>query len=164
MNGLRLGLTAGALALVLSGSANAATISFNPSVAAFGNITAGVLATTQVDVLFSYANEGYIEASKADFAPLSSSLSNCSSSGCKLTIQLTPTLGAGNSQIAVFLRYSIFDPASVTRQSQIAKSISVSWNGVSAVPLPAALPLFATGIAALGVASRKRRNRVNAAA
>jgi hypothetical protein len=38
-----------------------------------------------------------------------------------------------------------------------------SFHGTSATPLPAALPLFATGLAGLGLLSRRRKRKVKAA-
>lgn len=87
-----------------------------------------------------------------DSSSLDASMRNIYSNGVDFTAVFTAAFGAGN---ITFLGYDWF--AGQDADWAAVQNIAVNLNAAAAVPLPAALPLFATALGGLGVFARRRR-------
>jgi hypothetical protein len=58
---------------------------------------------------------------------------------------------------ATNIAYVLFGSTGVFPNSVFADDLSVTFNSTSVVPLPGALPLFASGLVGLGLLSRRRK-------
>ena len=76
-----------------------------------------------------------------------------------------PLIGAGQSLSFVYELFDPTAPSDIQWNAYLGSCCSDGLSGtVSAVPLPAALPLFASGLAGLGWLSRRRRKQAQASA
>ncbi len=144
--------------------ANAASINFNPdSVFDFGNVSVGTTASQTVSVTFDYRDpEFFTDTSFAELQdPFTRAVSNCSYRGCDLLIQFAPTVaGVFTQDMSVILFFKVIGGRG-DKDASISRTYTVTGTGISSVPVPAALPLLASGIGGLGLIGwRRKRNTV----
>jgi hypothetical protein len=154
-------------AIVMLGPARAATMNITPfPVGDFGQVPIGTTATLTFNVTFNtVANETFVDFSLGipqNFFPFSGGTDNCISfAPCNFSISYLATALVTDTKVfEVFLNYTFFDLALRTSNAVLVTAQGIPAPPVSEVPLPTALPLFATGLGALGLLCwRKKRKQ-----
>ena len=174
------------LALVACGSSHAATLTFSaPSnfdsstntlnfgsvavgstlevvVTANGNLAVNDIAVSwgnnpggsNLPLPFSYVDEG---------DPVLMTGCYTGHTTCNIDYFFTPTTtGNFSTTQNITFTYDTFVTSAVVRQN-ITETITLEGTGVATTPLPAALPLFATGLGGLGLLGWRRKRKVEGA-
>jgi len=152
-------------------AATAATISA-PLTVPFGNVSIGDTANQTVSASFTLGGDEFLPSISLSglVSPFSIGADGCSgapsSNPCSFTVSFTPTvLGLAVSTLQIALSYT-YEEDFVDFSDVIFGYVLFSGTGIdplpdqTVVPIPAALPLFATGLGALGLLGwrRKRKN------
>jgi hypothetical protein len=157
--------------------AKTATIGFDPSVLDFGSVaignTSGGLSSTVTvslgsgqslaSLTFSFlSNPSNVFAVVQNTCPGSSS----SSFTCGVEIDFSPaSLGIANGTYGANYSFSdISGGSTVVTLGRVLLSVTGIGSAATTAPLPAALPLFATGLGALGLFGWRRKRKAQATA
>ena len=163
-------LSAAIILFHLYASDRAHAITFNPpepSIFEFGDVVIGQ--SRQIDWSFSWSNDigeayihlTYLTGQRGPFH-LARNTSGCVTEGgiCEYSLTYTPT--NEDTSVAIFNDAIFFyDPE---HDKSLYYTFVATGSGVNATPLPAALPLFASGLGAIGVVGWRRKKRVGARA
>ena len=104
-------------------------------------------------------NDGFNNSTAGILATACFPTSTCDDRLDAFQITLPPSF-AGNTLVSIVLNgINASDPAG----EPFVAALTAETPGTSAVPLPAALPLFATGLGALGLLGLRRKRKANAA-
>jgi hypothetical protein len=144
----------------------AATISVSPDPVAFGNVTVGTTDTIPVtETLTPDAGANtFIWGVLGPGAPFSATMSsapagNCEDLTCVIDVSFTPTT---TDVVGGTLSTIVSELASGNLVGMASSRVDVSGTGVAPVsntPLPATLPLFASGLGALGLLGWRRKRK-----
>lgn len=144
---------AGMLAVATAPAAQAVTISPSVTSIDFGNVLIGV--PTPFAISFDNSDEDFVPQTTlspnvSPNPPFSSSVpfAACTNASCLMSIIFTPN-AAGQ-----FNGSAIVD---VVFGQNLSQRFNISLTGVGVVPVPAALPLFLTGLGGLAYLSRRRK-------
>ena len=153
-----------AAALLSVSPAAAATVDVTPNPVAFGDVTIGTTDTIQATGTFT-PDPGFslltwiIGSPSAPFSNtiLSSPAGNCINSlTCVVDISFSPTT---NDSFSGAIAFTGLETNGLGGFNAAVEAVPISGMGVS---LPAALPLFGTGLGALGLLGWRRKRKARA--
>lgn len=160
--------------LVLMSPASAATITITPDSFDFGSVAVGDTTSHQFDVhTVGNPSEPFGSVSMPLIASLNPAFSvpsadnTCVGYGdCTITVHFSPTVaGLLSDTFLVVLFTPKFIPGFGSINAPVASfEVALSGTGISEVPLPAAFPLFATGLGVMGLLGWRRKRQTAAAA
>ena len=161
------------LAVYLSMAASASAVTFNPTPPQsydFGDVLIGDTATISYSASWYYSSGESggsavaLVSTSNIFGFMIANTSNACESGpnidCTWDLTFTPYFEGPSS---FHLKGGLITFTSDAGSGALL-GISLFGNGISATPLPAALPLFATGLGAMGLLGWRRKRKAKAAA
>ena len=140
-------------------------VALNQSVTLPLNVSLNVSIADETSVIVSSTLGETITGANFTFTADPSNVEPCFDVGCNFNITFTQR--GTNMQGGFDVDYIFFDTNQMTMSEEIIDGINLTASlaqGTSATPLPAALPLFATGLGAMGLFGWRRKRKAQAVA